>query len=116
MAPRNAPTPGGDINPYDFLSLIAGLAAGQSKPTQAGINRLFMPEVGALTGTYFGDFGQTSDQQEAATMLQLAPDVLRASELLRYYYNKNYQLTLDRLHRAVSSVLLHNNVCVVLLD
>ena len=83
MAPRNAPTPGGDINPYDFLSLIAGLAAGQSKPTQAGINRLFMPEVGALTGTYFGDFGQTSDQQEAATMLQLAPDVLRASELLQ---------------------------------
>jgi hypothetical protein len=40
-----------------------------------------MPEVGALTGTYYGDYGQTSDQEEAATMLRLAPDVLRASEL-----------------------------------
>lgn len=83
MADEDISPVGGNINPYDFLSLIAGLAAGQSKPTQAGINRLFMPEVGALTGTYYGDFGQTSDQQEAATMLRLAPDVLRASELLQ---------------------------------
>jgi hypothetical protein len=69
------------VNPYDFLSLIAALSASQTKPTQSGINRLFSPELGVLTGTYYGDTGETSDQQEAATMLDLAPDILRASNL-----------------------------------
>jgi len=83
MADEDTSPVGGNITPYDFMSLIAGLSAAQSKPTQSGINRLFMPEVGALTNTYYGDFGQTSDQQEAATMLRLAPDILRASELIQ---------------------------------
>lgn len=76
------PTPGNQtINPYDFMQAVLGLSASQSKPSQSGINRLFMPELGALTGTYYGDYGQSNDQQEAATMLQLAPDILRASQL-----------------------------------
>lgn len=72
---------GGAVNPYDFLSLIAALSASQSKPSQAGINRLFMPEVGALTGTLFQQDTGSSEQEEAATMLRLAPDILRASNL-----------------------------------
>jgi len=73
----------GQFNPYDFLSLIAGLSASQSKPSQAGINRLFMPETGVLTNTYYGDYSQSNDQEEAATMLRLAPDILRASNLIQ---------------------------------
>jgi hypothetical protein len=82
MAPKDTPPVGGSVNPYDFLSLVAALSASQSKPSQGGINRLFMPEVGALTGTLFqGDVGAQSQQEEAATMLRLAPDILRASNL-----------------------------------
>ena len=82
MAPKDTPPVGGSVNPYDFLSLFAALSASQSKPSQGGINRLFMPEVGALTGTLFQqDAGASSQQEEAATMLRLAPDILRASNL-----------------------------------
>lgn len=67
-------------NPYDYLSLIAALSSGQSKPTQAGIERLFMPEIGALTGTYY-----QSPQQDAANdeylMMQHAPEISRARQL-----------------------------------
>jgi hypothetical protein len=71
----------GQINPYDFLSLVAAQSAAQKNPTQSGINRLFMPEIGVLTGTFYGDTGGVSQQQEAATMLQLAPDILRISNI-----------------------------------
>jgi hypothetical protein len=82
MAGEDTSPVGGAVNPYDFLSLIAALSASQTKPTQSGINRLFSPEVGALTGTlYQGDSGGLAQQEEAATMLRLGPDILRASNL-----------------------------------
>lgn len=81
MAPKDTPPVGGSVNPYDFLSLIAALSASQTKPTQSGINRLFMPEVGALTGTLYQQDAGSSEQEEAATMLRLAPDILRAERL-----------------------------------
>jgi hypothetical protein len=69
------------FNPYDFLQLIAAASASRKNPTQSGINRLFMPELGVLSGSYYGTQGATSDQQNAAVMLDLAPDILRADEL-----------------------------------
>lgn len=82
MADKDTLPVGGSANPYDFLSLVAALSASQSKPTQSGINRLFMPELGVLTGTYFpGDTAAQSEQEDAAMMLRLAPDVLRAANL-----------------------------------
>lgn len=81
MAPKDTPPVGGSVNPYDFLALVSALSASQTKPSQGGINRLFMPEVGALTGTLYQQDAGSSEQEEAATMLRLAPDILRASNL-----------------------------------
>lgn len=67
----------GSVNPYDFLSLVAAMTAAQSKPTQAGINRLFSPEVGALTGTLYQD-PTASQQGDQYLYAQHAPDIQRA--------------------------------------
>jgi hypothetical protein len=69
------------FNPYDFLQLMAAMSASRKNPTQSGINRLFMPELGVVSGSYYGTEGATDDQQNAAVLLDLAPDILRADEL-----------------------------------
>lgn len=71
---------GGSANPYDFLSLIAALSANQKNPPQSGFNRLFMPELGALTGTYYQQPKQGGTNDEYL-MMQHAPDIARASQL-----------------------------------
>lgn len=71
------------FNPYDFLQLVAAASASRKNPTQSGINRLFMPELGVLSGSYYGTEGATDEQQNAAVLLDLAPDILRADELAK---------------------------------
>jgi hypothetical protein len=60
---------------------MAAMSASRKNPTQSGINRLFMPELGVVSGSYYGTEGATDDQQNAAVLLDLAPDILRADEL-----------------------------------
>jgi hypothetical protein len=79
MADKDTPPVGGSVNPYDFMALVAALTASQKQPTQSGLNRLFSPEIGFLSGTYYGQTGQGQD--DSAMMLDLGPDILRASNL-----------------------------------
>jgi hypothetical protein len=76
---QGTPPVGGSMNPYDFMALVAALTSSQKQPTQSGLNRLFSPEIGFLSGTYYGPTGQAQD--DSAVMLDLGPDILRASNL-----------------------------------
>jgi len=79
MADKDVSPVGGAVNPYDFMALVAALTASQKQPTQSGLNRLFSPEIGFLSGTYYGPTGAAQD--DSAMMLDLGPDILRASNL-----------------------------------
>lgn len=68
------------MNPFDLLMLAASQAASQTKPTQSGINRLFSPELGVLTGTLYQD-PTASQQGDAYLYMQNAPDIQRAMML-----------------------------------
>jgi len=68
------------MNQFDLMMLAAAQAAARKSPNQSGINRLFSPEVGVLSGTLYQD-PTASQQGNAYLYMQNAPDIQRAMML-----------------------------------